>query len=48
LTKADRKTTYKIECDILGYWKEKEHQLPMLARLAREIFAILATSASSE
>jgi hypothetical protein len=37
LTKADRNTTYKVETNVLEYWKEKEQQLPMLARLAREI-----------
>jgi hypothetical protein len=43
LTKADKNTTFKIEQDVLEYWREKEQQLPKLARLAREMFAIPAT-----
>ncbi len=43
LTKADKNTTFKIEQDVLEYWREKEQQLPKLARLAREMFAIPVT-----
>jgi len=34
LTKADKNTSFIIERDVLKYWREKEQQLPMLARLA--------------
>jgi len=49
LTKADdTKKKFLTYCDVLEYWRGHEHIMPMLARLAREIFAILATSAPSE
>jgi hypothetical protein len=49
LTKADKPDTkFKVKCDMLEYWKGHEQMIPMLARLAREIFAIPATSAPSE
>ena len=34
--------------DILGFWKNQETKLPMLANLARHVFAVPVTSASSE
>jgi hAT family C-terminal dimerisation region len=49
LTKADKpEKKFRVDCDVLEYWKGHEQQMPMLARLAREIFANPATSASSE
>jgi len=38
----------EIDCDILAYWQKMEKTLPLLARLARRVFAIPVTSASSE
>jgi len=49
LSKADdTKKTFLTYCDVLEYWRGHEHIMPMLARLAREIFAILATSAPTK
>jgi hypothetical protein len=49
LTKADDlKKKFVVKCDVLEYWKGHVQQMPMPARLAREIFANPATSASSE
>jgi len=44
----DPKTILYTDCDVLEYWKGHQHVMPMLARLASEIFAIPATSAPSE
>jgi len=44
----DPKKKFLTNCDVLEYWRRHEHMLPMLERLARDISAILATSATSE
>jgi hAT family C-terminal dimerisation region len=38
----------RTDLDILGYWKEKEQSLPLLAKVARRYYGIPVTSASSE
>lgn len=38
----------KEDCDILVWWKDRDHSLPLLAKLARAILAIPASSASAE
>ena len=36
------------DCNVLQWWKQHEHVLPLLARLARRVLAIPASSAKSE
>ena len=37
-----------FECDVLAYWKSNEKEVPDLAKLARAVLGIPASSASSE
>jgi hAT family C-terminal dimerisation region len=46
LKRTPRTTTTDI--DILAYWKEKEKDLPLLAKVARKYYGIPVTSACSE
>ncbi|GKG34880.1 zinc finger BED domain-containing protein RICESLEEPER 2, partial [Tanacetum coccineum] len=34
--------------DVLGFWKAKESQFPVLSRMARDILSVQATSVASE
>jgi hypothetical protein len=38
----------KRDTDILRYWASKEYEFPIIARIARDHLAILATSAASK
>jgi hypothetical protein len=38
----------KQDTDVYKYWASKEYEFPIIARIARDHLAILATSAASE
>ena len=40
--------TTRTDCDILEFWRDKEQDFPLLAKVARKYYSIPVTSASSE
>jgi len=38
----------RTDCDILEFWRDKEQDYPLLAKVARKYYGIPVTSASSE